>query len=122
MGVCDSNINKNSSINHFQAIGNPETHGYRFEFKKEGVFNNNKKLNLKFIFYNFKIRYCISHKPTRDSTYITEIRIGQKIFINANDFLEYLAQTLAGLVSHLKVKVKKDDISNSWTLTLRKTR
>ena len=80
MGVCDSNINKNSSINHFQTIGNPETHGYRFECKKEGVFNNNKKLNLKFIFYNFKIRYCISHKPTRDSTYITEIRIGQKIF------------------------------------------
>lgn len=51
-----------------------------------------------------------------------EYNVFDSQFINANDFLEYLAQTLAGLVSHLKVKVKKDDISNSWTLTLRKTR
>ena len=84
MGICESTnkaySNKNQEINHIQTPGNPDTHGYKFECIQKDNFSNNKKLNLKFIFYNFKVKYCISHKPTRDSIYITEIKIGQKIF------------------------------------------
>lgn len=86
MGVCET---KNKSINHlsskvprlehFQTTGNPESHAYKFSCTGK---NNlvNKKLNLKFIFYNFKVKYCTSHKPKRDSLYIIEIKIGEKIF------------------------------------------
>ena len=84
MGVCDSN-NKNSKfsnvpgIEHIQATGDPELHSYRFNFPDKNVYSQTK-FNLKFIFYNFKVRYCISHKQSKDSTYITEIIIGQKKF------------------------------------------
>ena len=87
MGVCDSNnkqlynINYSSfsGIHHVQTIGDPEKDGYKFNFSDK---NNivNRKFNLKFIFYNFKVKYCISHKPSRDSFYITQISIGEKIF------------------------------------------
>ena len=86
MGVCDSINNdtnslttKASRLEHVQTFGRPESHGYKFNCTGK---NNlvNKQLNLKFIFYNFKVKYCISHKPTKDSTYIIEIRIGQKMF------------------------------------------
>ena len=82
MGICDSNnpySNKNSVIQHIQPIVNSETHGYMFDCAEKNIFSG-RKLNLKFIFYNFKIKYCVSHKQTRDSTYVTEIRIGEKIF------------------------------------------
>ena len=82
MGICDSNnpySNKNSVIQHVQPIVNSESHGYKFDCAEKNIFSG-RKLNLKFIFYNFKIKYCVSHKPSKDSTYITEIRIGEKIF------------------------------------------
>ena len=69
MGVCDSNnkpINQLSSkvprLEHFQTNGNPESHAYKFSCTGKNNLEN-KKLNLKFIFYNFKVKYCTSHKP-----------------------------------------------------------
>jgi hypothetical protein len=83
MGICKSNgkyINPNiSSIKHIQTIGDQRTDAYNFALKRNNSVCN-KKLNLKFIFYNFKVKYCISHKETKDSIYITEIKIGEKIF------------------------------------------
>ena len=84
MGACDSNnksySNRAQDNNNEQNEENLDNHSYKFENIEKSIFSNNKTVNLKFIFYNFKIKYCISHKPTKDSTYITEIRIGQKIF------------------------------------------
>lgn len=48
-------------------------------FPFENILKN-KKLNLNFNFNNFKIKYSISHKSTRNSTYITEIKIDNKKF------------------------------------------
>ncbi len=84
MGICDSNekpiiFSNLPQIKHVQALGDPETDCYKFNYKES---NNllDKKLNLKFIFYNFKVKYCISHKTSKDSIYITEIKIGGKLF------------------------------------------
>ena len=87
MGVCDSNNNKLYNINyssfsgiqHVQTIGDLENYTYKFNVSDK---NNmvNRKFNLKFIFYNFKVKYCISHKPSRDSFYFTQISIGEKMF------------------------------------------
>ena len=85
MGVCDSNKNQFNNyskvprIEHFQSKGSSLNDGYKFDYGGK-INNTNQKLNLKFIFCNFKIKYCVSHKPSRDSNYITEIRIGDKIF------------------------------------------
>ena len=87
MGVCDSNnkqlynINYSSfsRIEHVQTIADPVKDSYKFNFSDKSNMVN-RKFNLKFIFYNFKVKYCISHKPSRDSIYITEISIGEKIF------------------------------------------
>ena len=84
MGVCDSNksnmnYSKIPGMQHIQIGGNPEMHGYKFDFAGRKNYSN-IKFNLKFIFSDFKIKYCTSHKPSRDSTYITEIIIGQKKF------------------------------------------
>lgn len=87
MGVCDSNnkqiynINYSSfsGIQHLQTLGDPTKDGYKFNFSEKNILKN-KKFNLKFIFYNFKVKYCISHKASRDSYYITQISIGEKIF------------------------------------------
>ena len=80
MGICNSNdINLKTSIKHFQNKTSQETDGYKFEFNKNNTLNN-KKFNLKFIFFNFKVKYCISHKESKDSIYITEIKIGEKTF------------------------------------------
>ena len=84
MGACDSNnksySNRAQDNNNEQNEENLDNYSCKFENIEKSIFSNNKTVNLKFIFYNFKIKYCISHKPTKDSTYITEIRIGQKIF------------------------------------------
>ena len=80
MGVCDSNnkqlynINYSSfsRIEHVQTISDPVKDSYKFNFSDKSNMVN-RKFNLKFIFYNFKVKYCISHKPSRDSIYITEI-------------------------------------------------
>lgn len=82
MGICESRLKQNSNnypIQHIQATGNPNTHCYKFGCAEKQVLEN-IKLNLKFIFYNFKVKFCVSHHPKRNSTYITEIRIGQKLF------------------------------------------
>ena len=84
MGVCDSNksnmnYSKIPGMQHIQIGGNPEMHGYKFDFAGKKNYSN-IKFNLKFIFSDFKIKYCTSHKPSRDSTYITEIIIGEKKF------------------------------------------
>ena len=84
MGACDSNNNKPNyykvpGIQHIQAEGNPETHSYKFNFTEKNNFSK-QKFNLKFIFFNFKVKYCISHKPSKDSIYITQIIIGEKKF------------------------------------------
>ena len=84
MGICDSNAKINNYVNmptikHVQTLGDPENDCYKFDYQE----NNNlldRKLNLKFIFYNFKVKYCISHRASRDSIYITEIKIGEKTF------------------------------------------
>lgn len=82
MGICESRLKQNSNnypIQHIQTTGNPNTHCYKFGCAEKQVLEN-IKLNLKFIFYNFKVKFCVSHHPKRNSTYITEIRIGQKLF------------------------------------------
>ena len=87
MGVCDSNNNKLYNINyssfsgiqHVQTFGDPEKKSYKFNFSDKNSIIN-RKFNLKFIFYNFKIKYCISHKQSKDSFYITQISIGEKVF------------------------------------------
>ena len=84
MGACDSNNNKINyskvpGIQHIQAEGNPETHGYKLNLTEKNNFSK-QKLNLKFIFFNFKVKYCISHKPSKDSIYIVQIIIGEKKF------------------------------------------
>ena len=82
MGVCDSDnnfphINKGPGIFHKQTFGDPLRDGYKFGFNGENNFTAGKG-GLTFIFYNFKIKYCISHSPTKESFYITEITIGNK--------------------------------------------
>ena len=83
MGICEARHSKQSAnnypIQHIQTTGNPNTHCYKFGCAEKQVLEN-IKLNLKFIFYNFRVKFCVSHHPKRNSTYITEIRIGQKLF------------------------------------------
>ena len=83
MGACDSNGKTNNKYNyntpmikHVQTLGDPENDCYKFNYKESNL--QDTKLNLKFIFYNFKVKYCISHKTSKDSIYITEIKIGEK--------------------------------------------
>ena len=85
MGICDAYEKPNNNyfnmpiIDHVQTLGDPESDCYKFDYQQNNIMLD-KKLNLKFIFYNFKVKYCISHKPSRDSIYITEIKIGEKTF------------------------------------------
>ena len=85
MGTCNShgknknNINRSSSILQYSQISSSMSKNYKFNYaEKNNMFD--KSFNLKFIFYNFKVKYCVSHKPTKDSLYVTEIRIGDKLF------------------------------------------
>ena len=85
MGICDAN-NKNMnryedipSIMHKQINENMPNHSYKYNF--DNIKNSfNKTYNLRFTFSNFRIKYCISHKPDRNSYYITEISLGEKSF------------------------------------------
>ena len=83
MGICETRHMKQSICNypieHIQTTGNPNTHCYKFECAEKQVLKN-IKLNIKFIFYNFRVKFCVSHHPKKNSTYITEIRIGKKLF------------------------------------------
>ena len=84
MGICEpSNNNKTfhnaPSISHKQLEQIPENYTYKYDSDK--IQNSLKKtFNLKFTFSNFKIKYCVSHKPDRNSFYITEISLGEKTF------------------------------------------
>ena len=84
MGICEASNNNNKfdnvpSISHKQLNQIPENYSYKFDSDK--IQNSLKKaFNLKFTFSNFKIKYCVSHKPDRNSFYITEIRLGEKAF------------------------------------------
>jgi len=85
MGICDAN-HKNitrfdniPSITHKQINENNPNHSFKYNF--DNIKNSfNKTYNLKFTFTNFRIKYCISHKPDRNSYYMTEIRLGEKTF------------------------------------------
>ena len=138
MGVCESQNNrldgysyKAPTLRHVQTFGKPESHAYKFDCTGK---NNlvNKELNLTFIFCNFKVKYCTSHKETKDSFYIIEISIGEKIFpliINQgpspnipnqddikNGFIEEKTYTLNDLENtYLSIKVYEffDDITKS---------
>ena len=85
MGICEvynKNINRFDnipSITHKQLNENHPNHSFKYDF--DNIKNSfNKTYNLKFTFSNFRIKYCISHKPDRNSFYITEIRLGEKSF------------------------------------------
>ena len=85
--VCDTGKNKetikydNTPLIFHQQLNNiPNNYSYKYNFSKIKNNFNNKTFNLKFIFYNFKIKYCISHKSDRNSIYITEISIGKQTF------------------------------------------
>ena len=56
MGVCDSNNNKPNyykvpGIQHIQAEGNPETHGYKFNFTEKQA---NHKTNRHLFFFSYE--------------------------------------------------------------------
>ena len=86
MGMCESGQTGNQKsynspkMHHEQIQNIPNNYGYKFSFSKLKHNFNNKVFNLKFIFSNFKIKYCVSHQPDRNSFYITEIKIGEKTF------------------------------------------
>ena len=81
MGACDSveNMSPNRIKSIAQLYGNSEfTQNYKFEcYQKNDI--NKKLLNLEFTFSDIKIKHCISHSPSRISTYVTEISIGKKL-------------------------------------------
>ena len=78
MGNCEAVnyycINKKSIKNY---IGNIES--YKFECHKKKILKK-KKLFLGFTFSQIRIKHCLSHSPSKNSTYITELSIGQKAF------------------------------------------
>ena len=87
MGLCisankalNNNYYNKSNLAQFRPLlpTNP-ANNYKFNYAEK---NNmlNKRFNLKFIFYDFQVKYCVSHNQTKNSLYITEIRIGDKLF------------------------------------------
>ena len=76
MGACESyhGIKNKGLINEYE---NNQSH--KSDYYTTTLYNN-KIVNLQFIFSHIKIKYCISHSKTRNSTFITEISIGQKNF------------------------------------------
>ena len=84
MGICDT-VPKPSryinmpNINHQQLNQISPNSAYMFDFSS--LKNHlNKSYNLKFTFFDFKVKFCVSHKPDKNSYYITEIKIGDKTF------------------------------------------
>ena len=81
MGACDSvkdiNPNRIQNITQFSPI-DETAQNYKFECHDKNLINN-KSLNLEFSFFDIKIKHCISHNPSRNSTYATEIVIGKKL-------------------------------------------
>ena len=91
MGTCDA-INKNVTCDKEDsryknyAIVSPQNiidnspKFYKFDSNKKNLLGKSP-LNLEFTFSKIKVKHCISHSPTKNSTYITEISIGTKMFI-----------------------------------------
>ena len=88
MGICDTSsaekpgrFYNSPSIYHQQLQQIPPDSAYKFDFSNNLKNNfNNKSYYLKYTFSDFKIKYCVSHKPDKNSLYITEIKIGSKLF------------------------------------------
>ena len=76
MGACESII---ESKNKGSANECEKNHRYKSDYYVTTLYDN-KLVNLQFIFSHIKIKYCISHSKTGNSTFITEISIGQKNF------------------------------------------
>ena len=85
MGICESAQKPNKfynspSIYHHQLQQIPPDHTYKFDLKYNLKNKSNDTYHLKFTFSDFKIKYCVSHKPDKSSLYIAEIKIGNKCF------------------------------------------
>jgi len=85
MGICESSgknsrFNSSPPIYHQQLQQIPPNYTYKFDFTNNLKNNFNKTYNLKYTFSDFKIKYCVSHKPDKNSFYVTEIKIGDKTF------------------------------------------
>ena len=90
MGTCDAIKNvtcdkedsrfKNYTIISPQMIIDNSPKFYKFDSNKKNLLGKSP-LNLEFKFSKIKVKHCISHSPTKNSTYITEISIGTKMFI-----------------------------------------
>ena len=48
---------------------------YKFDSNKRNLLGKSP-LSLEFTFSKIKVKHCISHSPTKNSSYITEISIG----------------------------------------------
>ena len=52
---------------------------YKFDSNNKNLLGKSP-LNLEFTFSKLKVKHCISHSPTKNSTFITEVSIGAKSF------------------------------------------
>ncbi len=91
MGVCETN---NHNLKNREGISifpdNQNTSMYKFECQSKNILTK-KTYNIEFIFSQIKIKHCISHSPNKNSTYITQVSIGQskfKLIINKNKFIK----------------------------------
>ena len=73
MGACDTGGGKRHSMD------NENNKSYKSDYYSNILYNN-KIVNLQIKFSHIKIKYCISHNNKRNSTFITEISIGQTNF------------------------------------------
>ena len=90
MGICEKKsqtnlVEKSADILNKNPLQKRENnHCYKFKCYEKNIINE-KDLNLQYYFSKIKIRHCISHSPTKNSTYITEVSIGQNSFkLNIN--------------------------------------
>lgn len=82
MGACDAVKNtgeddrfKNNEIITNKVINDNSSKYYNFDSNKKNLLGKSP-LNLEFTFSKIKIKHCISHSPSKTSTYITLISIG----------------------------------------------
>lgn len=80
MGACDSvnNINRIDNANQNLLANNNNPEKYTFQCNEKYLLNK-KSFNLEFTFFDIKVKHCISHSPSRNSIYATEIQIGKKL-------------------------------------------
>ena len=75
MGVCQSN-NDELSKNKINSFKNGNIQSYKFECNMKNNLHK-KSLNLEFIFSQIKVKHCISHNSSKNSTYVTEVSLAQ---------------------------------------------